>query len=730
MFNIFITAFLLFANNASAQGTLIGDGSPSNPYKISSAADWDRFTEIIDGTNGATKQPEACAIMTDNVPNAAERANGIKGVTTMVTGIYKGTFNGAGHTLTVNYGTENDRVEVGCPFYVCINATVKYLHVDGNIFSRDTRCNSLAYYAKDCNITSYWSSICFNSNGCPTWFVGDSKETKIQNCLFDGELTNNNQQQYYFAFSSYGNTTISNCLINPRDKTTKSSIVSDPQNFTITNCYYLGISDSQQGTDASSMSPQELADALGSAWRVDENNNVVPVMDITNLNMTNISLPEIISWTGEPITLDYKVTDFEGNELTDGVHYTAAVTTKDGKPVTEIIDDGDYRLILTATTDGGYTGQKTQDFSVGDGLSKDENGNYYIIMPTSGTKTVMPRGKENGFVFTIHNPDYPESFYGTSNGSIIINAQGYTMSMDGYVSYIYGNTTNRSNLFFEVYNGTKTDNSTPAPTNILKSTFTSEGSLSEIYFISKTNHDAEKFHITVTLTAIEYNISYSLNGGTVNEEDLLTKYTTDMDVTPVEPAREEGYVFGGWYTDENFSGSPIKSLRGLVGDKTFYARWKKSLVTYPTISISTPEDVTYNGSAFTPTITVKDGETDITSECEITYTDNINVGTATVTITAKAESNEYAGSVKREFTINPAPITATDDISINSNVKIWSFEKTIFVENASKEIVIVDMAGRVVKTVKPENSRIEIQLSNSGVYIVKTGLKTQKIIIQ
>ena len=53
LFNIFITAFLLFANNASAQGTLIGDGSPSNPYKISSAADWDRFTEIIDGTNGA-----------------------------------------------------------------------------------------------------------------------------------------------------------------------------------------------------------------------------------------------------------------------------------------------------------------------------------------------------------------------------------------------------------------------------------------------------------------------------------------------------------------------------------------------------------------------------------------------------------------------------------------------------------------------------------------------------
>lgn len=724
----------------------------------------------------------------------------------MVTGIYQGTFNGAGHTLTVNYGTENDRVEVGCPFYACINATVKYLHVDGNIFSRDTRCNSLAYYAKDCNITSYWSSICFNSNGCPTWFVGDSKETKIQNCLFDGELTNNNQQQYYFAFSSYGNTTISNCLINPRDKTTKSSIVSDPQNFTITNCYYLGISDSQQGTDASSMSSQELADALGSAWRVDENNNVVPVMDITNLDMTNISLPEIISWTGEPITLDYKVTDFEGNELTDGVHYTAAVTTKDGKLVSEIIDEGDYRLILTATTDGGYTGQKTQDFSVGDGLSKDENGNYYIIMPTSGTKTIMPRGKENGFKFTIYSHEYPYYPNLKNNGSIIINTQGYTMNINMDNDINSGETipaNPNATYSFEVYNGTKADNSTPTINQATNFTFTPNGSLSEIYFIAEENHRRNRFYITVTLTAIEYNISYSLNGGTVNEEDLLTKYTTDMDVSPVEPARE-GYVFGGWYTDENFSGSPIKSLRGLVGDKTFYARWKKSIVTYPTISISTPEDVTYNGSAFTPAITVKDGETILTNGTDytveysnntnagtatatiigkgdyaetiektftinaktltasniadiaaqtytgsalepavtvtdgektlsegtdytVTYSDNTNIGTGKVTVTFKGN---YSGDVVKEFTINPAPITATDDISVNSNIKIWSFEKTIFVENASKEIVIVDMAGRVVKSVKPENSRIEIQLSNSGVYIVKTGLKTQKIIIQ
>ncbi|MBQ3691325.1 MAG: T9SS type A sorting domain-containing protein [Bacteroidales bacterium] len=148
------------------------------------------------------------------------------------------------------------------------------------------------------------------------------------------------------------------------------------------------------------------------------------------------------------------------------------------------------------------------------------------------------------------------------------------------------------------------------------------------------------------------------------------------------------------------------------------------------ITVCSIPDQTYTGDEIKPSVIVKDGETDITSECEIIFSDNINVGTATVTIIGKEKSNGYTGKITREFTINPAPITATDDISINSNVKIWSFENTIFVENASKEIVIVDMAGRIVKSVKPENSRIEIQLSNSGVYIVKTGLKTQKIIIQ
>ncbi len=143
---------------------------------------------------------------------------------------------------------------------------------------------------------------------------------------------------------------------------------------------------------------------------------------------------------------------------------------------------------------------------------------------------------------------------------------------------------------------------------------------------------------------------------------------------------------------------------------------------------------TYTGKALTPV--VKDSDKTLIEGEDYTITlpegGCINAGEYTVTLKGH---NTYYKSAEKTFVINPAPVqiedteTATDDITLSS-VKIWSFNKTVFVENAAQEIVIVDMSGRIVKTIKPESSRTEIQLEKSGVYIVKTGIKTQKVSIQ
>lgn len=118
----------------------------------------------------------------------------------------------------------------------------------------------------------------------------------------------------------------------------------------------------------------------------------------------------------------------------------------------------------------------------------------------------------------------------------------------------------------------------------------------------------------------------------------------------------------------------------------------------------------------------------------ITRKEGENVGEYTITPKGDEKQGNYVVSfVDGKLTINAEPEnieTATEDIVINSGIKIWSFEKTIFVENATKEIVVVDAVGRVVKTVKPVSDRTEIQFNKGGVYIVKSGIKTQKLIIQ
>lgn len=70
---------------------------------------------------------------------------------------------------------------------------------------------------------------------------------------------------------------------------------------------------------------------------------------------------------------------------------------------------------------------------------------------------------------------------------------------------------------------------------------------------------------------------------------------------------------------------------------------------------------TYDGTAKTPTVTVKDGETVIAlSEYTLDFSDNTNAGTATVTITDNDGGN-YQVSGATTFTINPAALTITPD---------------------------------------------------------------------
>ena len=98
----------------------------------------------------------------------------------------------------------------------------------------------------------------------------------------------------------------------------------------------------------------------------------------------------------------------------------------------------------------------------------------------------------------------------------------------------------------------------------------------------------------------------------------------------------------------------IKDSAGNTNDKVTSSNGS---VTAKNISSTTitlnPTTYVYDGKAKTPTVTVKDGSTTLTSGTHYTvsYKNNTNVGTATVTITGKGN---YQGTVDKTFTITKA----------------------------------------------------------------------------
>lgn len=98
-----------------------------------------------------------------------------------------------------------------------------------------------------------------------------------------------------------------------------------------------------------------------------------------------------------------------------------------------------------------------------------------------------------------------------------------------------------------------------------------------------------------------------------------------------------------------------------IGDVTASVTYtiKSKKVTTPTIVVENAG--TYDGNPKIPSVTVKDGETQIPSaEYEVSYENNTNAGTATVTITDAAGGN-YSVTGRTTFTIGQATITVTPE---------------------------------------------------------------------
>ena len=247
-----------------------------NNFLIGSVEDWKEFATQV------SKKPDLNAVMTADVDLGNEQT---------IVGTYKGVFDGQGHTLTVHL-TGGDNI---APFVTISNAQIKNLHVDGTITVSGMRGSGIAsYVAGNSTIKNCHSSVVITASRNGDYdgggFIGrvnSGYNVSFTNCLFDGQLLNNNNAKGCGGFvgwtQSSASATLENCFFNPSTPftivvyTNSRTFVTGYSEGTITNCYYTSTFGEVQGTDATDMSASELATALGTGWEI-RNDQVVPIM--------------------------------------------------------------------------------------------------------------------------------------------------------------------------------------------------------------------------------------------------------------------------------------------------------------------------------------------------------------------------------------------------------------------------------------------------------------------
>lgn len=228
------------------------------------------------------------------------------GISTSDNTKFRGTFDGNGHTITLDI-TDNSDDDYCAPFRYLKDGTIKNLHVAGTIVkTKRKNAGGLVGKAEGSNtIRNCRSSvdIRFSKNGDVSsgGFVGELRDgsnnsTEFYNCLFDGELYGTDAYcwgGFVGWVADNCRARFSNCFFNPTDvnfdindgndnSKTFARFNSGDGTVIVNSCYYTTlINDAQGSTNANGIDNEQLRFNLGHGWEIVTENSidkVVPIM--------------------------------------------------------------------------------------------------------------------------------------------------------------------------------------------------------------------------------------------------------------------------------------------------------------------------------------------------------------------------------------------------------------------------------------------------------------------
>lgn len=336
---------------------------------------------------------------------------------------------------------------------------------------------------------------------------------------------------------------------------------------------------------------------------------------------------------------------------TDG-NYDIAQTTK-----TFTIEKEQLKATVTAKT-LTYSGEAQE--LVSGSLSGTNTANCTIKYSSDGTNytSTIPKGKEVKTYTVYYKAEGDSNHKGTDAATVEVTISAKTVSNPKVEitpsSFTYDGTEKKPDV--TVYDG---------ETEIDKSEYTvgySNNTNAGTATVTITDADGGNYTVSGTgsFTILSEGSTYTpptAKSGLVyngTEQELLTagstttgtmQYSSDGKTYSTDiPKGIDAKTYTVYYKvvgDGNHKDSSPVSLTVTISQKT---------VSSPVITLS-PSNYYYDGTAKKPTVTVKDGETEISSsEYTVSYTDNKNIGTATVIISDNDGGN-YRVSGTANFSI-------------------------------------------------------------------------------
>ncbi|MCD8012537.1 MAG: YDG domain-containing protein, partial [Lachnospiraceae bacterium] len=96
------------------------------------------------------------------------------------------------------------------------------------------------------------------------------------------------------------------------------------------------------------------------------------------------------------------------------------------------------------------------------------------------------------------------------------------------------------------------------------------------YCVESNTEDATKATHPYLVTVCTYTVTLESNGGKITDGSEVTSYVYGIGATlpDSDSISREGYTFGGWYEESDFSGSAVTGIgTSDYGNKTYYACW-------------------------------------------------------------------------------------------------------------------------------------------------------------